>query len=94
MDGQGSVRRNIALKLKDSSSQKTTDTSRRKREGKKGPFPNKAHFCTTDNLEQEAILCLYQGVALIISSVTLASQSSGLSLAANMAMSAVSSKGS
>ena len=47
MDGQGSVRRNIALKLKDSSSQKTTDTSRRKREGRKGPFPNKAHFCTT-----------------------------------------------
>lgn len=43
MDGQGSVRRNIALKLKDSSSQKTTDTSRKKREGRKGQFPIKAH---------------------------------------------------
>ena len=46
MDGQGSVRRNIALKLKDSSSQKATDTSRKKKESKKGVFLIRAHtFC-------------------------------------------------
>ena len=46
MDGQGSVRRNIALKLKDSSSQKATDTYRKKKESKKGVFLIRAHtFC-------------------------------------------------
>ena len=71
MDGQGSVRRNIALKLKDSSSQKTTDTSRRKREGRKGPFQIK-HISAlpVHHIDNRAgnYLCLYQGVALIITS--------------------------